>query len=375
MRIAIIGCGQLAAMMGRAAKQLCLEVSFLADPFEDRVCISDLGRVVVRSQGSDASSLYLALGQPDVVTVEKEEVDVQLLEALAEFCPVKPSPLAIASTQNRALEKKALQALELPVVEYRHVWNYDEIVGAVEALGLPVIIKSCRSGYDGKNQWRIESHEQLQALADQLQQLECVVERCVNLLAECSLIGVRTAEGDLRTYPLTENQHSCGILHRSQVPVSAHLTRHEAEAQKWLGWLMDAFDYVGVMTMECFVTDQGLVINELAPRVHNSGHWTLDGAECSQFENHIRAICGLPLGSTALRAPSVMLNILGPARCPDEHAAGEGTDIESTVYWYGKASRAGRKLGHINFCADNLAAIQRAEADWHTKKSMLQTAS
>lgn len=343
-RVAIVGCGQLAQMMAQEARPLGIEFSFLAENGENTTCVEGLGTIVNpgavdAGDGAKIEALYKALGSPEVITAEREGVDAGLLRALEKFCPVYPRPDAFEKTQHRVREKTAITDAGLPVAPFRPANNYDEIRAAVKELGYPSFIKSCENGYDGKNQWRVNSDDDLAAIADQVPAQEYVVEKGINFSREVSLIGARTADGKVVTYPLAENDHYNGTLLVSTAPAPHVDEKLQTTAQEYLSTLMNAWDYVGVLAMECFVTDDGLLINELAPRVHNSGHWTLAGAKTSQFANHVRAILGMELGATDAARPAVMINMLGVDKKPA---------LENEGVWsYGKELRPGRKMGHV----------------------------
>ncbi|WP_346838306.1 5-(carboxyamino)imidazole ribonucleotide synthase [Microbulbifer sp. SAOS-129_SWC] len=353
-RVGIVGCGQLAQMMAQEARPLGIEFSFLAEGAEDTTCVEGLGTIVraadgVEGDSAQIESLYRAMGSPEVITAEREQVSGALLRALEKFCPVYPRPDAFEKTQHRLREKNAITAAGLPVAPFEPAHNYDEICSAVQKLGYPAFIKSCENGYDGKNQWRVDSDASLEALRGQVPAGEYVVEQGINFSREVSLIGARTADGEVITYPLAENDHYRGTLLVSTAPAPHVSEELQHTAETYLATLMNAWDYVGVLAMECFVTDDGLLINELAPRVHNSGHWTLAGAETSQFANHVRAILGMPLGATHCDRVAVMINMLGVDKKPA--LANEG------VWLYGKGLRRGRKMGHVILLDDTQEAL------------------
>ncbi|WP_295802960.1 5-(carboxyamino)imidazole ribonucleotide synthase [uncultured Microbulbifer sp.] len=348
-RVGIVGCGQLAQMMAQEARPLGIEFSFLAEGDENTTCVEGLGTIVHARDGDDIAALYQAMGSPEVITAEREGVPVELLRALEQCCPVYPRPDAFEKTQHRLREKTAITAAGLPVAPFLPANNYDEICAAVKQLGYPSFIKSCEHGYDGKNQWRVNSDEDLAAIVNDVPELEYVVEKGIHFSREVSLIGARTADGKVVTYPLAENDHYNGTLLVSTAPAPHVSEELQHTAETYLATLMNAWDYVGVLAMECFVTDDGLLINELAPRVHNSGHWTLAGADTSQFANHVRAILGMELGDTHAARPAVMINMLGVDKQPA--LANDG------VWLYGKSLRPGRKMGHVILLDDTQEAL------------------
>lgn len=356
MHIAIYGSGQLARMMALAGWQYAWRFSFIADAGEDTRCVDGLGKVVTRNDQWSAEELYQQLDKPDVITVEKEMVDTTLLAELQSHCPVHPSPQAVYLCQNRRREKQFLRDLQLPTAPWQSATSIIEIEHAAKALGYPFIIKTDEAGYDGKNQWRINQREDLVRFMEHYQDIELTIEGFVSFQREVSLIAARSTTGEKVFYPLTENHHVNGILQTCVAPAPDTGQPLQAQAQAMIEKLLDHLDYVGVLSMECFVTEQGLLINELAPRVHNSGHWTQRLPGASQFENHIRAISGLSLGSTGLDGCYGMINILNPL---DEKTVAPFFGPHSEVHHYDKAPREWRKLGHINLqYADHTTLIE-----------------
>ncbi|SMF14299.1 5-(carboxyamino)imidazole ribonucleotide synthase [Alteromonadaceae bacterium Bs31] len=344
MHIGIIGSGQLARMLAEAGRKLNHHFTFVAESIEAAAPVIGFGELVLSKEGESAQHLYLRMGKPDVLTLESENVDVQLLRSFEHFCKVLPTPDAIEICQHRKNEKLFLKQLELPTVNFRFGQSLAELEKAVAEFSYPVIIKSCLSGYDGKNQWRIKNLQDWQKFAESYKkQTELVVEQCVPFSHELSLVAVRCESGETRFYPLSENRHKNGILLSSKVVTEDPLLQYEAVAQQYLQKIVEHLEYVGVIAMECFVVGGQLLINELAPRVHNSGHWTQQGCPSSQFDNHIRAICKMPLGDTASLGPTAMLNLLGRGiNLQDMRLPG------ATMYWYNKECKPGRKVGHIN---------------------------
>jgi 5-(carboxyamino)imidazole ribonucleotide synthase len=230
-------------------------------------------------------------------------------------------------------------------VGFAQATNPTELVAAIDQLGYPVILKSEEAGYDGKNQWRLKQPEDLSQFLAHYQEnpLNLVIEQWVSFQAEVSMIAARNLNGEKAFYTLTENRHKNGILLTSRVPAPQGSDALTTLAQRYLTKLLDALDYVGVLAMECFVVEDQLLVNELAPRVHNSGHWTQQGSSCSQFENHVRAILDMSLGASDLLGQAAMLNLLG-IQANTEHLP----PTQTTLHWYGKTCKPGRKVGHIN---------------------------
>jgi 5-(carboxyamino)imidazole ribonucleotide synthase len=345
MHVGIIGCGQLARMLALAGWNMGLKFSFLADKNESTRCIRGLGRVTTRSPAHSAQQVYIALGEPDVITVEREHVDIELLRGLREHCAVYPDPAAIETCGNRILEKQLLGTLDLPTAPNRVAYTSLQVADAADALGLPVVLKSAMAGYDGKGQWHIHNHEQLSAFCLENQAGNWLVESKINFEREISILAARSTNGDVALYPPTENRHSDGILLTSIAPAGNVSADILAEGFECMRSLLEALDYVGVLAVEFFVTDQGLLINELAPRVHNSGHWTLNSEATSQFENHLRAILGMSLGSTRISSYNGIINILGHY---DRDSALRALSGDSTLTDYNKSFAPLRKQGHIN---------------------------
>ncbi|WP_237064355.1 5-(carboxyamino)imidazole ribonucleotide synthase [Microbulbifer zhoushanensis] len=350
-RVGIIGCGQLARMMAQEGQALGLEFAFIALGKENVTCVKGLGEIVRAGEAPDPAALYQALGSPEVITTEREDVPLDLLRALEDFCPVYPRPDAVAKTQHRLREKLSLLESGIPVAPFLPAGDAHEISRAIRYLGYPAFIKACESGYDGKNQWRIDSPAQLEKIRGEIGNLPCVVEKGVPFTREVSIIGVRSASGETRTYAMAENLHVNGTLLVSRAPAPQRDDEQLDTAHRYLETLLRDWDYVGVLAMECFVTASGVLVNELAPRVHNSGHWSLGGAATSQFANHLRAILDMPLGDTHCDRPAAMVNMLGIDTAPETPNEG--------VWVYGKSPRPGRKLGHVLLLDEDSARLDR----------------
>ena len=328
--VACIGGGQLGRMLGLAGLPLGLRFRFL-DPAAD-ACAGAVGELVVGDYGDDDALARLADGA-DVVTYEFENVPV---EAATRVLAV-PGVAALEQGQDRLREKELFRSLGIRTARF----------GTLVETGVPALVKSRRLGYDGKGQRRVEAEEEL-AVGE-------LAEEIVAFQRELSIIGVRGGHGETRFWPVAENLHRDGILRVSRAPATSAPQR---EAEAICGALLDALDYIGVLAVELFEVDGGLLANEFAPRVHNTGHWTIDGAETSQFENHLRAILGLPLGSTEARAPCVMVNLIGTVPALDELVALPG----ARVHLYGKEPRPGRKVGHMTLVDPDDETVTRALA-------------
>lgn len=347
MHIGIIGCGQLARLMALAGKSMGIRFSFVAIGDESTSCVEELGPVIQWHENISTSGLLQAMGHPEVITVEREDVDAHLLLELSMKVKVHPSPESVATCQNRLKEKLALNKLKIPSTPWFSVTNRDTLERAIELFNFPIVIKSLEQGYDGKNQWQIHDQKQLDQLLENTTTINWIVEPKIDFIKETSLIGVRSATGEIKFYPLTENHHENGILRASIAPDDHIDESVKREIEESLTQLFHKWQYVGVMAMELFILPDGFVVNELAPRVHNSGHWTDNSMLTSQFENHIRAILGMAIGSTELNGFAGMVNILGTD-------ANESFEVpsEGKLHMYNKTHKPNRKLGHINL-SDN----------------------
>jgi 5-(carboxyamino)imidazole ribonucleotide synthase len=287
----------------------------------------------------DASALTRLAADVDVVTLEIENVAVAPLEELVKRIEVYPPPQAIAAAQDRLAEKTLFRSLGIPTAKFVAIDTAADAAGADE-LGWPVVLKTRRLGYDGRGQRVVNSVAELTAAWHELGDVPSIAEAWVPFHREVSLIGVQGAHGERVFYPLAENVHKNGVLATTVAPYADATLQQQAE--RWLAAIMTALDYRGVLTVEFFHTAGGLVANEMAPRVHNSGHWTIEGAETSQFENHLRAVLGWPLGDPRPRGHAAMLNLLGELPPRAAVLAFPGAHLHD----YGKEPRPGRKVGH-----------------------------
>jgi 5-(carboxyamino)imidazole ribonucleotide synthase len=314
---------------------------------------------------TDEAALAEFASQVDVATFDFENVPAQSAQWLAERVPVFPQPRALAVAQDRLAEKTLFRELGIPVPDFVDITSRDALQAAVEQLGMPCILKTRRLGYDGKGQFRIKSAGDIdaawEALGAQAMTVGLILEGFVHFQRELSVVAVRGQGGEFRAWPLTENWHVDGVLSASLAPARVDAAL-QATALSHARKLAEALDYVGVFALELFCKDGELLANELAPRVHNSGHWTIEGSETSQFQNHLRAVLGLPLGDTRMVGTACMLNWIGAM--PDANAVLG----EAGGHWhdYGKEPRSGRKVGHATLranSADELAAaLQRVGA-------------
>jgi len=339
--IGILGGGQLGRMLAMAAAQLGYRCHVYA-PEADSIAAEVCGGFTCAGW-YDTDALARFARDCAVITYEFENVPVPPLAALSEVA-VLPHPRALETAQDRLLEKRFAEELGGIPANYAAVDTSGDLHAAAHRIGTPGILKTRRDGYDGKGQWRIA--DPAAALALELPAKPLIYEALVDFSAEFSVILVRGGDGDVRFWDSPENVHKGGILSRSAVPASKHVAAQVPAARELARNAAEALDYVGVLTLEFFATARGPVFNEMAPRVHNSGHWTIEGAVTSQFENHVRAICGLPLGDTALAAKGVeMRNVIGDTV---EDWPEILSDPANHLHLYGKAAaRPGRKMGHV----------------------------
>ena len=343
MKIGVIGGGQLGRMLALAGTPLGQQFAFL-DPAPD-ACAQALGEHI-RADYSDQDHLRQLAEEVDLVTFEFESVPAETVAFLSQFVPVYPNAESLRIARDRWFEKSMFQDLGIPTPDFADIQSQADLDTAVERIGLPAVMKTRTLGYDGKGQKVLRQPDDVAGAFAELGSVPCILEGFVPFTGEVSLIAVRARDGETRFYPLVHNNHENGILKLS-IASTAHPL--QAQAESYVGKVLDKLDYVGVMAFEFFEVDGGLKANEIAPRVHNSGHWTIEGSECSQFENHLRAIAGLPLGSTATLGEAAMLNFIGEV--PE---ASKVTAIEQChLHHYGKAFKAGRKVGHATLrCAD-----------------------
>ena len=338
--IGILGGGQLGRMIAMAAAQLGYRCHIYA-PGRESVA-AEVSAEFTCAPWADANALSAFAAACDVVTWEFENVPVGPLSAIEPL--LAPHPRALETAQDRLKEKRFVEGLGGTPAAYAPVDTADELAAAVDRIGAPGILKTRRDGYDGKGQWRIQSARDAEAI--RLPDAATIYEGFVEFGAEFSVILVRGRDGAVRFWDSAENAHVGGILATSTLPASAIVTEQVPAARELAAQVAEALGYVGVMTCEFFATKEGPVFNEMAPRVHNSGHWTIEGAATSQFENHVRAICGLPLGDTATTAARVVMsNVIGEqALTAHDCLAQPGAHL----HLYGKRqAREGRKMGHV----------------------------
>jgi len=351
MKVGVLGGGQLSLMLAEAARPLDIDVIFI-DPAAD-ACANRVASQI-KAAYDDPQALEMLAAQADVITYEFENVPSTSVSVLSEKLNVYPAANALSIAQDRLYEKNQLVALDIPVPGFRAVDSLQDLQHAVRELGLPAVLKTRRFGYDGKGQAVIRTVEQIPAAWQSVGEAPCILEAFMPFDREVSIIAVRDPQGNHQTYPLSENIHKDGILDQSFSRADDPM--FEA-AERYISKLMDELEYVGILALELFQVGNELYANEFAPRVHNSGHWTIEGSVCSQFENHIRAVAGLPLGDTASTGFSAMLNCIGSM--PDTGAIEELPGV--AVHDYGKAARDGRKVGHITLNTDSNLTLGRLQ--------------
>jgi len=351
MTIGILGGGQLGYMLALAGYPLGLHFRFL-DPSPE----APVGRIAQRvtAEYTDEPALEKFAHGLELITYEFENVPVQAARFLAGRVPVYPAPVALEDAQDRRREKRLFQRLGIPTTDFAEISKRDEFDATLKQVGLPSVLKTCRLGYDGKGQWLLRTNDDVEKLRADFPNGPLILEKFVSFTRELSILAVRNRSGETAFYPLIENHHRGGILRLSLAPAPHLSPGLQQSAEQHARKILEALDYAGVICLELFQVGDTLLANEIAPRVHNSGHWSIEGAATSQFENHLRAILDMPLGSTANVGYSAMLNLIGELpetpevlRIPNTH-----------LHLYGKSPRPGRKLGHVTVRADKFEKLQ-----------------
>jgi 5-(carboxyamino)imidazole ribonucleotide synthase len=347
-RIGVLGAGQLALMLAEAGKVLDVDLVCAGQPGD---CAEQVATVLAVDL-DDAAAVAAFAADVDLVTIESENIHADVLQGLSLY----PNARAVSIAQDRLLEKRFFHECGIGTAPFAPVDSLEDLTRAIEITGLPAILKTRRMGYDGKGQVRLRSPEDAAGAWAEVGEVPCILEGMVNFEAEVSLIAVRGRSGQVVFYPLIENHHREGILRTSIAPFLHEELQRQAES--YLKVVLERLEYVGVLAVEFFVVSGTLLANEMAPRVHNSGHWTIEGSATSQFENHLRAIAGMELGDTKSR-PTVMLNCIGSMPSVEETAEFP----QLFRHDYGKEARPGRKVGHLTLPASERAAI----AEWQQR--------
>ena len=353
-RVGVLGAGQLAMMLAEAGASIGVEVICAGQVGDCAGLVAPL--VAVDLQSAAAVAAFAAT--VDVVTIESENIEVDVLGGVN----VHPNARGVGVAQDRLVEKRFFESCGIAVAPFAPVNSLEDLERAVEIIGLPAILKTRRLGYDGKGQARLYTSEDAATAWEHVggvpSGVPCILEKMLSFETEVSMIAARGLNGETAFYPLVENFHREGILRTSIAPYAKATSALQALAEKYMSDVLTRLEYVGVLAVEFFVVGEGLVANEMAPRVHNSGHWTIEGAETSQFANHLRAIAGMELGSTA-SVPTVMLNCIGTMPAVEETS-------QFAKLWrhdYGKDARPGRKVGHLTFPGAEKDAI----AEWQRR--------
>lgn len=356
MKVGVLGAGQLGQMLALAGRSLGVEFRFFAP--DAGAPASLLAEQVVAEFENTSALEHFAEGL-DVVTYEFESVPVASVEFLAERAPVYPPARALETAQDRLYEKQFFKKLGIPTPDFAGVGFITELRDALSKVGPPAVLKTRRLGYDGKGQYVLRNASELETAWVHVGGVPLILEKFIDFTRELSVIAVRSVEGECRFYPLVENHHSDGILRLSVAPAPSVSDDLQLRAEDYARRVMNELDYVGVLAIELFQRGDELLVNEMAPRVHNSGHWTIEGAATSQFENHLRAITGLPLGNTEPTGAAGMLNVIGTV--PDftriQHHA------DAYVHMYGKKPAPKRKLGHVTVLAEDMQGVRNSVAD------------
>lgn len=348
-RVGVLGAGQLGRMLGLSGRELGLELRFL-DPNPESPAAA-VGELIV-GEYADESALARLNGL-DVVTFEFENVPVTAVKALEATGRVFPGSRALEVAQDRLHEKTCFRSLGIGTPPFEAIDSEAQLLAALGRVGFPAVLKTRRFGYDGKGQAVLRSEADAKAAFAALGATPLILEGFVEFQRELSIIAVRSSSGEVACYPLVENHHAGGILRKTIAPAPGVSDALQRAATQHIEKLLAHLDYVGVLALELFEVDGQLLANEIAPRVHNTGHFSIEGARVSQFENHLRAILGLPLGSTEVPEPCAMLNLIGIA--PEPSAVLSVPDAH--LHWYGKEPRPGRKVGHITVRAADAATL------------------
>ncbi len=353
MKIGVLGAGQLGRMLAISGYPLSHQFGFSGNNHQEPSSL--LGHMFALEDSADNIESLVAFA--DVITYESENTDVDAVKEIRKNVPVYPGEKSLFITQHRGREKALFDQLNIPCAPYQMVGSEQDLIDAIDKIGLPAILKTATEGYDGKGQFLIQDKDQTAKAWKSMNGVESILEGFVAFKRELSLIAVRGIDNDHKYYPLVENTHHDGILRLTTAPAQNIDSEVQKTAEHYMQTLLDEMNHVGVLTIELFETEDGLVANEMAPRVHNSGHWSIEGANTSQFENHIRAITGMPLGDTTpTHAFSAMVNIIGnygptdiALNMPNAH-----------LHLYDKSERTDRKLGHINITANSQAELDES---------------
>jgi len=341
-RIGILGAGQLGQMLALAGIPLGMRFRFL-----DSAAGSPAGQVAehIVADYHDGAGLKQFLEELDLVTYEFENIPLDVVEEISKIIPVYPPAMALEKSQDRFLEKSFFRTLGIPTPEFARATD--------PGFEFPCVLKTCRMGYDGKGQFLVTNENERSQVLKQLGDRDAIQEQYIQFERELSLLAVRARSGETKFYPLIENTHRDGILRKSIAPAQDVKPGLQKSAEEYAISILNTLDYIGVLAIEFFQVDGKLLASEMAPRVHNSGHWTIEGAVTSQFENHLRAVSGAPLGDTSPLGVCGMLNLVGGSPPVEEILKTEGAHL----HLYGKKAHPRRKIGHVTFVEKDLAEL------------------
>ncbi len=341
--IGILGGGQLGRMLSVAAARLGLR-THIFEPGKNPPA-ADVAHAVTTAPYDDVAALTAFANAVDLVTYEFENIPTEALDVIEAITPIHPNRRALGTSQDRLVEKEFLQGISLTVAPFADVKDAASLDAAIASVGTPAILKTRRFGYDGKGQARLKSPEDAASALADMAGAPAVLEGFIDFSLEISIIAARNPQGEVACYDPGENVHRDGILHTTTIPAKI-LASLRTDAVLLAAKILNTLDYVGVMGVELFVTPQGLIVNEIAPRVHNSGHWTQNGCAVDQFEQHIRAIAGWPLGDGSRHSDVVMENLIGDDM---DRVPALARETNCAIHLYGKVeTKAGRKMGHVN---------------------------
>lgn len=355
MIVGILAAGQLGRMIALAGYPLGLQFRFLEPNAEAPA--ARLGESI-QAPYDDMNALAKFAEGLTVATYEFENVPAEAAEFLTDHVPFYPPSSVLGASQDRLEEKFLFQKLDIPTAPFQAVESKADLQNAFETIGAPGVLKTRRMGYDGKGQWVIRNQNEIQNAWDSAAGAALIYEAFIPFEREASIVAARNRSGETVFYPLVENQHRDGILRVTRAPAPNATSEMQTEAERCAQLIMDAFEYAGVLTIEFFQHDGRLLANEMAARVHNSGHWTIDGAVTSQFENHLRGILDMPLGETSPIGHSIMLNLIGTAPPREAVLAVPGAHL----HLYDKEPRPGRKIGHITLCDKDPQVLEKRAA-------------
>jgi len=353
VRVGVLGGGQLGQMLALAGRRIGVETRFLSPELEAPAGMC--AELIVADYENEAALAHFIEGL-DVVTYEFESIPIGAVRSVAERIAVRPPVLALETAQDRGLEKQCFERLGIPTARSAVAGSLAEARAGLEMVGRPAVLKTRRLGYDGKGQAVIRERSDLERAWVTVAGAPSIIENFVSFTRELSIIAVRSLTGDVAFYPLVENHHSEGMLRFSIAPAQNVSASLQTQAEQYARRILEELDYVGVLAIEFFETANGLIANEMAPRVHNTGHWTIEGADTSQFENHLRAVTGMELGATEVHGVCGMVNVIGQEPNVDRLREIPGVH----VHMYGKTPAARRKLGHITVTANDLDGVLRA---------------